>query len=148
MDEEEDDDIELEEGDEDEDVVIPTEPGSNQGPTLDGKILAVKRVSVEMPDLIVKGMRKEKEMCLKSEQEDYSCQSELEFLTPEDAKALKLPVGTTAALHKCVRPGSKEGAFIPVETSAQAMEVGASFCGCVGDASAKSGHRKKCARSK
>ena len=104
------------------------------GPIIEGKTLGPKTLRPEEPELLQHyGLRPPKKMCAKSAGDNFKCQSQLEFLTPEDAKLLKLPVGTTMALHKCVRPNSMEGAFIPVKTSEEAFRKATAFCDCVTD---------------
>lgn len=129
------------------------------GPEISASILGPKTLRMEQPRLLTqeKLLTPERFMCGKAEKANFRCQSELEFVTPEEAKQLKLPRGTTMALHKCVRPGSKEGAFIPVKTAKEALDAAEKFCACVSKAEqpkappppkVNDAARVKCARSR
>lgn len=127
------------------------------GPIISGSTLGPKSLKLEEPQLLTKGLTDERFMCAKSEKENFRCQTELEFILPGEEKSVGVPKGTRMALHKCVRPGSKEGSFIPVTSAADALRVGEEFCACV-DAvqpppkpvpkSVIDGRRIKCARTK
>jgi len=101
------------------------------GPIINGSTIGPNTLRPEEPELLQRGLRSLDDMCAKSAGDSFKCQSQLEFVTPDEAKMLKLPSGTKMALHKCVRPNSMEGAFIPVKTSEEAFKKANAFCDCV-----------------
>lgn len=133
------------------------------GPTIDGSVLPERNLKVRDSKLLDTGdgLRPERLMCEKAGKKNYECQTELEYLTEQEAVELGLPPETRVTLHKCVRPGSKEGSFIPVNSVQEALQVSEDFCNCVGKPKAPpppevvkqkaysaSETRKKCARVK
>jgi len=103
------------------------------GPDISGDEVAAHKLRLRDPDLLDdgKGLRPVAKMCAKSNKPEFRCQTEMEFLTEEQAIALKLPADTRMALHKCVRPGSMEGAFTPVTSAEDALTVANDYCKCV-----------------
>lgn len=133
------------------------------GPDISGTVLPERLLKLREPQLLDEGdgLRAEKKMCNKAGKVNYECQTELEYVTAEEAAKLGLPASTRVALHKCVRPGSAEGAFVPVNSVEAAMRVSDEFCNCVGAPKAPplkavaeqakyvaSEKRQKCARQK
>jgi hypothetical protein len=112
------------------------------GPVIDGNSIRPKDVHLDPKWKY--GMRPESAMCSKVGQPGYDCAVEFDLVTPEDVEEYGLPKGTKAVLHKCVRPGSAEGKFVPVETAKDALDAAKKFCKCVKANSVS--ERKRCAR--
>lgn len=96
-------------------------------------LLGGKDMHIVNPNLLGEGngLKRESRMCEKAGTPAYPCGVELEFLTAEDARELKLPESTRMAIHKCVVPGSRDGTFTPVNSVTEALKVSKSFCDCV-----------------
>jgi len=112
---------------------------SDDAPIIGGTIPARNLKLIESPkglglDVLAEGsgLRAPGQMCQKVGSENYGCQTELEFLTEKEAIKLGLPPETRTALHKCVTPGSTEGAFVPIRDAVEAIAVSDKFCECVG----------------
>lgn len=103
------------------------------GPDISGSILGLRNLKTTEPELLQQadGLRPERFMCEKVGQPNFRCQTQMEYPTAEEAAKLKLPPGTGMVLHKCVRPGSMDGAFVPVRDVQHALEVAQGFCACV-----------------
>lgn len=118
-------------------------PPIEAGPEIQGDAKPKKlRLDTDNP---FTGLRPDNRACLKVGV-DSRCTVEMEYLTPEDAKALNLPPDTRMALHKCVRPKSLEGEYVPVKSPEEALAASEEFCDCVKRNSVSA--RRKCSRRK
>lgn len=99
------------------------------------------RISKAVP---FRGVRSERSACMRVGLPGYECHTELEFLDEDSAEQLGLPKSTRFAVHKCVKPKSYEGKFVPVQSPLEASKVAKEFCNCTREESETT--RRKCAR--
>ncbi len=102
------------------------------GPELSAP-LRPKNLTVQQPELYreARGVGSEKLVCTNVGRPGFECQSEIEFPNDKDIAKLKLDPAKRVYIHKCVRPGSFEGDFVPVDSVEEAVKVATSHCDCV-----------------
>lgn len=115
------------------------------GPILTGDLLNPRTLGVKQDSLLTY-TRKPKDICGKVGETNYLCQTDLDFIDEARAVELGLPKDTRAVIHKCVRPGSAEGEYVPVKNEHEALKVAKDYCGCVSTRLVDT--RAKCARKK